>query len=153
LTISPATNRPIGAVNPAGRCAVRAATSSAGQAAIDRHLAAHPELSGETFQIKDDDERDAALVAGRFSHALFADLDALLDTIWSHHADLHGWQAAGVTIVLAIEPAAADWRDLVRAAHDSFKRHRARQSRRQTIAATILSLVAVAAVGALFILR
>lgn len=136
-----------------GRLAARRARDAAGQDALSQYSSAHPDAEPTWFEIKDDDELNSALSAGRFATVLFADLDSLWEMVWKNHADLDRWDAAGVKIELARAPREENWRNLVRDAHASFQRHRAKQSRRQTIAATILSLVAVASLAALLILR
>lgn len=135
------------------RWAARRASDSSERDALAHYLSAHPGAEPAWFEVKDDDELNGALSAGRYTTVLFADLDALWEMIWKHHADLDRWDAAGVTIELARSPITPDWRALVREAHASLQRHRVNQSRRQTIAATILSLVAVATLAVLLILR
>lgn len=135
------------------RCAARRASDAAGRDALAHYLSAHPGAGPTWFDVKDDDELNGELSAGRFTSVLFADLGALWEMIWKNHADLDRWDAAGVRIELARSSNASDWQSLVREAHASLQRHRVKQSRRQTIAATILSLVAIASLAALLILR
>jgi len=146
-------NSSTGVQQSRGQLAARRASDAAGQDALQRYLSMRSEGEPAWFEIKDDDELNSELSAGRFATVLFADLDALWEMVWKNHADLDRWDAAGVKIELARPPSASEWQALIRDAHASLSRHRAKQSRRQTIAATILSLVAVASLAALLILR
>lgn len=136
-----------------GQLAARRASDAAGQDALSQYLSAHPGAEPTWFEIKDDDELNGELSAGRFATVLFADFESLWEMIWKNHADLDRWEATGVRIELARTPSASEWQILVREAHASLSRHRAKQARRQTVAATILSLVAIASIGVLIILR
>ncbi|QDV90999.1 hypothetical protein RAS2_20880 [Phycisphaerae bacterium RAS2] len=146
-------NSSTGVQQSRGQLAARRASDAAGQDALLRYLSMRSEGEPAWFEIKDDDELNSELSTGRFATVLFADLDALWEMVWKNHADMDRWDAAGVKIELARSPSASEWQALIRDAHASLLRHRAKQSRRQTIAATILSLVAVASLAALLILR
>jgi hypothetical protein len=102
-----------------------------------------------------DDGLDGEVCSGRFERVVFADLDALLTAIWDDHVHIDRWLAAGVRLELAEPPADVDgaaWRTLVVQVCASLSRWRIRQRRRRIIAATILSIVTLAALAALLLL-
>jgi len=132
------------------RCAVRDTENAEQQAALDRRLAAHTEWHVQRFAPKDDDALNDALSVGRFDLALFADLDALLTTVWKGYGDLDRWWAAGVKIVLADPPDDAAWLEHAMATLASYRQYGARRRRREIIAAIALSICALLALAALF---
>ena len=140
--------------------AVRTAADKREREAIDGWLAGHAGVEIVEFAPKDDDDLDDALCGGRFDRVLFADLEALLATIWKGHARVDIWDAAGVRIELAQAPSASDgagdgkddpsWRVFVSRTYASLTLWRRRQRRRQITAAAILSALALAAMWVLF---
>lgn len=106
------------------------------------------------FEPKDDDQMNEALSSGRHDRAVFANLDGLLEAIWSGHAKVDQWRRAGVRIEFASAPCSdpAVWQALVEQTCDSYERWCRRRRRRQVVTACILSALALAATAVLFLL-
>jgi hypothetical protein len=139
---------------PPASWAVRSAANDDEARALDRYFNSHRPTGVVYFAPKDADALDDDLCAGRFQRVVFARLDALLTAIWTGHAHLDQWIAAGVQIELADPPSDANpaWLEFVTTACDSLTRWRQKQRRRQIIAAIILSSLALAALAVLFLL-
>lgn len=122
------------------------------QRAMDAYLATHPPGELTYFLPKDDDELNNALSEGRFQRVIFADWDALMEPIWKGEAKIDAWRRAGVRIDLVTPPIddPAAWRGLLDRTYESLTAWRRQQARRQTIAAVILSTLALAALAILF---
>ena len=106
------------------------------------------------FAAKDDDELNDAVRDGRIRHVVFVKLDDLLEAIWIGHVQYHRWIEFG-TLVELVEPPpeANDWPQFVQTMAISLANHRRRKRRGQTIAAAVLSLLALAAIWVLLMLR
>ncbi len=139
---------------PPASCAVRSAANDDEARALERYFDRHPSTEVVHFAPKDADALDDDLCAGRFPRVVFARLDALLTAIWTGHAHLDQWIAAGVQIELADPPSDANppWLEFVTTTYDSLARWRRKQRRREIIAAIILSILALAALAVLFLL-
>lgn len=136
------------------RIAFRKPDDPAKQRAVEEYLATRAHGEATCFLPKDDDEMNTALSEGRFQFAVFADWDAMMEPVWKGEARLDAWKAAGVEIELVHPPAAdpAAWRKLLDDTYRSLSTWRSRQARRQTIAACILSALALASLAVLFYL-
>ncbi len=134
------------------RSAIRMASGPEQDEAISKYLTENASIGFERFLPKDDDELNAALCAGKYERAVFGDLDALMSAVWKGQAEWDRWKAAGVQIELIQPPVEAPtaWPAVVEAVYRSLAGWRARQRRRQIIAGFILSVLAIAAVAALF---
>lgn len=121
---------------------------------LDDYLRRVAPPSVERFLPKDDDELNDALCVGRFDRVVFADLADLMEAVWKGEAQLERWAAAGVRIEVACPPTQEPdaWRNVIDATYDSLCRWRKRERRRQSIAAAILSAIALIAMGVLFFL-
>ncbi|MBN2563859.1 MAG: hypothetical protein JXQ75_23335 [Phycisphaerae bacterium] len=106
------------------------------------------------FAPKDDEDLDAELCAGRFDRVVFAGLDALLTAVWKGHARIDRWAAAGVRIELATQEneECSDWQSFVTKMYDSLARWRKAHRKRQIVAATLLSTLALIALAVLLFL-
>lgn len=93
---------------------------------------------------------NAAIIAGDFHRVVFTDLDHLLVTIWKGETQWDRWRSSGVEVILVNPPDTADWPSVVDAAYASLNAWRSVRRRRQTIAAVILSVIALAAMFVLF---
>lgn len=104
------------------------------------------------FLPRNDEDLDADLCAGRFSHVVFADLNALLTMVWKSQAQVGRWIDAGVRIELARQPGSGNddaWLPVVVATCDSLSRWRRVQRVRKLVAAAVLSALALAAAAVL----
>jgi hypothetical protein len=139
---------------PPANCAVRSAANDDEARALEGYFDSHPSTGVVHFAPKDADALDDDLCAGRFQRVVFVRLDALLSAIWTGHAHLDRWIAAGVQIELADPPSDAEpsWLEFIKAMYDSLARWRQKQRRRQIFAAIILSCLALAALAVLFLL-
>ncbi len=133
------------------RCAVRSGETEAERRAIDAHLAERGLSDATRFLPKDDDDLADALREKQFDCVVFADFEALLSMIWKGEAEMGRWHTLGVRVELAtaLEGDGGDWPALARQMSASLDRWRARQHKRQVIAALILSVIALIAVAAL----
>ncbi len=107
---------------PRTHCAVRSAANDDEARALNRYFNSHPSTGVVYFAPKDADALDDDLCAGRFQRVVFARLDALLTAIWTGHAHLDRWIAAGVQIELADPPSEAipSWLEFVTATYASL---------------------------------
>lgn len=137
----------------ATRIAVRSGHDRDSTAALDAYLSAQGLASARRFEPKDDDDLNDALCAGQFDQVIFANLDALFQTVWTGHGELDRWESAGVRIELASPPngEADTWRSTADATYQSHARWRRHRRRGQIIAACILSALAIVAVAVLFL--
>jgi hypothetical protein len=139
---------------PPAVCRVRATNDAREEHALAAYVARIERPIMVDRSAKDDD-LDGEVCSGRFERVVFADLDALLTAVWDDHVHIDRWLAAGVRLELASPPAdvnGAAWRTLVVQVCTSLSRWRLRQRRRRIIAATILSIVTLAALAALLLL-
>jgi hypothetical protein len=136
------------------RCAARVSHDASQSAALDAYLARTGSAGAERFLPKDDDDLNHALCERRFDRVVFADLDALLEAIWKGEAELDRWNEAGIQIDLVCPPTRDEdaWRPFASITYDSLVRWRKAQRRRQIVAGTILSAIALAAMAVLFCL-
>ena len=134
-----------------GRCAVRQAANEDEKRTLDEYLDRQHLGDVVEYSPGKDHELDAQLCSGRFERVIFAGLDALLIAIWKGGAHLDQWAEAGVRIELAVPLGDDPW-TLIDRVYDSLTRWRDRQRRRQIIAATILSALALLAMCVLFFL-
>lgn len=106
------------------------------------------------YAAKDDDALNTALCDGRYSVAVFADLDSLLQSVFQEHAEPLRWKAAGVRIELADPPMGeeAAWRAMLDDVCASHARWRGAQRRMRIICGVILSVLVLAAMAVLFML-
>jgi hypothetical protein len=142
-------------VRPAdGRWAARCPTDPDRRGRLDAFLDGLGVTQIERFQPKDDDELNGALCEGRYDHVVFADLDGLFEAVWKGQASLERWRDAGVKIEVACPPTPdeAAWRAVVEATYESLFRWRQSERRRQTVAACVLTALALAALAVLFFL-
>mgnify|MGYP007059382466 FL=1 len=102
------------------------------------------------YAAKDDDELNAAVVAGRHPRIIFADLDELLVTIWKGETQWDRWRGLQVEVILAQSPRAADWLKILDETFTSLQSWRSARRRRLQIAAAILSGIALIAMTVLF---
>lgn len=93
---------------------------------------------------RDVDELDAAVRAGAVRQVVFPALADLLEPIWNREIDFEAWLAAGTAIRFA-HPPANDPAAYAGALHASWQRWERARRRRQTVAAVVLSLLALAA--------
>jgi hypothetical protein len=104
------------------------------------------------FAAKDDDALNAELCAGEFTGVVFANLDALLTTIWKGQGQPDRWTAAGVRIELAEPPRENErWQSFLPEMYRSLAQWRRRQTRRKIVAASLLSLLALLALAILLL--
>ncbi len=137
----------------ATRVTVRAGHDRESTAVLDAYLSARGLATARRFEPKDDDDLNDALCAGEFDRVVFANLDALFQTVWTGHGELDRWKSAGVRIELASPPDGEPngWRATVDATYQSHARWRRNRRRGQIIAACILSVLAIAAIAVLFL--
>jgi hypothetical protein len=132
--------------------AVRVPDDAAKHQAITGYLQSRGLDTAKHFAEKDDDELNAAVIAGEFKRVIFTDLNDLLVTIWKGETQWDRWRSAGTEVTLVNSPPAADWLNVVDETYASLNAWRSARRRRQIIAAVILSIVALAAMAVLFYL-
>ena len=125
--------------------AFRQASDEAEQRLLTAYFEQQSLTDAVQFARIDDDRLDAALCAGQYERAIFASLDALLESIWKGYAHPDRWVEAGVRIEFADGTDSDRARDVVLGMYDSLSRWRQANRRRQIVAATILSAIALAA--------
>lgn len=130
--------------------AVRVPDDAANRQKITAYLQFQGLDSAKRFAEKDDDELNAAILAGDYKQVIFANLDELLITIWKGETQWDRWRSSGIEVILVNPPDAADWLSVVDAAYASLHGWRSIRRRRQIIAAVILSIIALAAMFVLF---
>lgn len=130
--------------------AVRIPDDTANRRELLAYLQSNGLDSAQRFAEKDDDELNAAIISGNFHRVVFTDLDHLLVTIWKGETQWDRWRSSGVEVILVNPPDAADWLSVVDVAYASLNAWRSVRRRRQTIAAVILSVIALAAMFVLF---
>ncbi|OWY71251.1 hypothetical protein B7486_11685 [cyanobacterium TDX16] len=130
--------------------AARLPDDAANRQKITAYLHSQGLDSAKRFAEKDDDELNAAIVAGDYKQVIFANLDELLVTIWKGETQWDRWRSSGIEVILVNPPAAPDWLSVVDAAYASISAWRSIRRRRQIIAAVILSVIALAAMFVLF---
>jgi hypothetical protein len=117
---------------------------------VDEYVARHQQPQLVRFAPYNDDRLDAQARAGRFERVVFANLDALLTPVWKGYLHLDAWLEENVTIDLIDSPLPPDQlRELLAQLAASHKRFQREHRRRQTIAAAILSVMALIAMAAM----
>ena len=134
------------------RVAVRLPDDAAKRQAITAYLRSNGLDTAKRFAEKDDDELNAAVDSGEFERVIFTDLSDLLVTIWKGETQWDRWRSSGIEVILVNPPRAADWLIVVDETYAGLNAWRLVRRRRQTIAAVILSIVALAAMAVLFYL-
>lgn len=134
------------------RVAARLPDDAAKRQAITAYLQSNGLDTAKRFAEKDDDELNAAVVSGEFERVIFTDLNDLLVTIWKGETQWDCWRSSGIEVILVNPPRAADWLIVADETYASLNTWRSVRRRRQTIAAVILSIVALAAMAVLFYL-
>lgn len=133
------------------RVAARLPDDAAKHQAIIDYLQSRGLDTAKRFAEKDDDDLNAAVISGEFERVIFTDLNDLLVTIWKGETKWDRWRSAGTEVIL-VNPPAADWLSVVDTTYASLNAWRSVRRRRQTIAAVVLSIVALAAMAVLFYL-
>ena len=134
------------------RCAIRTSRPAERDRVLVDYLARHAIDGVCEFAPHDDDELDEKVQAGHFDRVVFSDIEALLECAWKGYLPYRQWRDAGATIDLATLPAGGPenlqaWLEAICEAVAGVRKH---ERRRQTIGALILSIVALAAMAALF---
>jgi len=126
------------------------ATDPAGRRRLTEYLARQQPADRAEFAPKDDDELNAALITGRFRRVVFADVDAVLSMLWKGHADLDRWIASGVRIELAqsLPGCEEHWLPCLHRVSGNLAHWRRIERRRKTLAAALLSLLALLSAAA-----
>lgn len=134
------------------KCAVRMPDCADDANTLENYLREQGVVNAARFAPKDDDELNDAVCSRRYQRVIFLKLDDLLDAIWTGHIEYNQWIALGVKIdlVLVPFPGPVDWPRWIEKTTHSLNHFRRRQKKRQTTAAVILSLLALAAIAALF---
>lgn len=130
------------------RCAVRLPGRPFGQGPLDVYLRANGITDARRFAAKDDDELNDAVCDGNIRRVVFSGMEDLLEAIWIGHVRHSRWLELGVRVDVVRDPS-GDWRQWVALAAGGFEGFERRRRRRQTIAATVLSLLALGGVATL----
>lgn len=150
--------------SPATRVAALLPTGDSSRDAFRNHVRRQFSPEAHFFHPKDQDELNDSLRNGRFDRVIFGSQEDLLNMIWNGHGDVGAWGERGVELVVSRSDASTAESlpqtevgegDAVRLIDMAkcFERWSAAQRRRQVIAATILSLIAIAALTVLFTLK
>jgi hypothetical protein len=139
--------------NPATDSAARVPEDAAGRQRVDDCLSRLGVSDVVRSMPKDDDELNTSLCQGRFRRVVFADLDAVLSMLWKGHGNLDRWLAAGVRIELADPPkdCEREWLTPLVLTAESLSRWKKREYRRKTLAAALLSFLALLAAALLLL--
>ena len=136
------------------RYAVRAGENEAETRAIAAFLEARGREDVTHYLPKDDDDLTRDLCAGKYDVVVFAGLDALMAMTWKGEAEMERWREVGVEITFA-ESAVVERMDAADVMHrvgSSLEAWRQGRRRRQTVAAVLLSVIALVAAGVLMFL-
>lgn len=133
------------------RCAACLPDSEVDRRDLEQYLKDNGLTDAARFLTKDQDDLDDQICAGDFDRVVFLDLPDLLNMIWEHEPKIDQWveSGAGIELVRPESGHSADWLTLAHTVHKSLRGWRKRHRRRQIIAATLLSLIALAAIAAL----
>lgn len=134
------------------RCAVCLPSSEVDRRDLEQYLKENNLTDAVRFLAKDREDLDAQVSARDFDRVVFLDFQNLLTMMWDHEPKIDAWNTSGVTIEL-VRPESndsADWLTLAHTVHKSLSGWRRRHRRRRIIAAALLSLIALAAIAALF---
>lgn len=132
-------------------CAALIPADPAARAAVEGMIERLAPAEILRYAPKDDDALNDALCEGRCDCALFADIDALMRSVFRGHAEPRRWIAAGARIELADPPPGdpADWRDVLDQVCAAHERWKAAQRRMRVVAGSILSALALGAMAVL----
>jgi len=135
--------------------AVRLPTQSQLIDILEKYLATRGWTAAERFLPKDDDELNDRLCRGEFAAVVFAVPEDAMRMIWSGHGSVGRWHAgenaAKVEICFASGDVGGevDWPEHLRRIERSFAEWESGRRRRQVIAGSILTAVALVAMAVL----
>lgn len=134
--------------------AVRLAGSPEQLEKLGEFLASRGWSDARRFLPKDDDELNDRLCRGEFAAVVFAAPESAMEMVWAGHGSVRRWNAGlrgtAVEVCFAFGPnSEADWHNVLRRMEISFADWERRRTRRQLIAACILTTVALVAMGVL----
>lgn len=138
------------------KVAVRQPANESYAEKIQTYLRSRGWTAVERYLPKDDDELNDRLCRGQFAAVVFAVPEDVMDMIWSGHGAVSRWHAGAgpVEMCFAAETSAGnDWPIVLRRTEASFSAWETGRRRRQVIAGSILSAIALVAMGLLLWLR
>ncbi|MBX3396100.1 MAG: hypothetical protein KF841_12110 [Phycisphaerae bacterium] len=146
------------------RVAVLLPSDSSAREAFQDHVARLFSMQARVFHPKDQAELNDELKKGGFDHVVFESQQDLLAMIWNGHGDIGDWCKRGVKIgvcrsgrssaesLTSAAPREVSRVELIEVA-ECFERWSVARRRRQVIVATILSVIAIAALAVLLTVK
>ncbi len=139
------------------RYAVRGPLCAEERKLLQAYVSRMPELDVDWFDARDDEELGLALVTGRYRGCIFADAAAATDAAIAGNIKFESMEKRGLELRLAVEsPSVTSPQaslDSLITTENVARRRRIAKSRRQTIAAAVLSAAFLAGAFGLFSIR